>query len=370
MNLNKKQKKILEKLNKKRAEKMKNAGNQGAGFGKIDEAIELTKKQPEAIKNTLEKSEKNSEIFTEIFKKEKIENIISVGCGDSYFSGLAVRMGMEKITDKIFLPFQALEYSRYYNNFTSDRSIIFPISSSGVVPRTVEAMFVGKNKGAISAAVTNNEDSPLAKYSDYILNVEAERKGPPTQSSLGAMTSMLFSGIKLAEINGRKEIAKKALNDIYSLPKKIQSTIEKSADIAKNIAQDLAKEKTFHFIGGGPSWAVAHFGYAKVREATWDEAIPWELEEWDHEQTGQIPEGLPVFLIAPNGNSYDRAKEIANVVNKDNGYLITIVNEGEKEISSLADVVIEIPETPEYLSPFTFTVPIQLFSLYLAKTRI
>lgn len=365
MDLKERQKKVIDKLTKLRENKMKDAADRGPAFGKLDKAIELTKNQPQSIRKTLDYCQENMNI--DEFINKNINRVIAVGCGDSYFSCMAIRMAVQDVANIDFFPFQALEYSRYYNNLTTKRSSVFAVSSSGTVPRTVEAMFVGKNAGALTVAVTNSLKSALAEQSQNVISVQAKREGPPTQSSSAAMIAMITFFIKYARRKEKKDDANKIWNEMQEIPQKIAKTISKLDSQIKELAKTLVEKNIFHFIGGGPSLGTAHFGYAKVREATWREAIPWQLEEWDHEQTGQIPKGLPVFLIAPNGSSYDRAQEIAQVLDRDNAYLISLVEEGEENISSVSKVCLEIPTTIECLSPFTFSVPLQLFSLYLAK---
>ena len=49
--------------------------------------------------------------------------------------------------------------------------------------------------------------------------------------------------------------------------------------------------------------------------------------------------------------------------------VIAVVTEGDVDAARLADHVIEVPETPELLSPVVVTVPLQLLAYHVAVLR-
>jgi glucosamine--fructose-6-phosphate aminotransferase (isomerizing) len=51
------------------------------------------------------------------------------------------------------------------------------------------------------------------------------------------------------------------------------------------------------------------------------------------------------------------------------GKIIAIVTKGDTQVRDLADYVIEIPETPDALSPLITTIPLQLLSYHIAVLR-
>jgi glucosamine--fructose-6-phosphate aminotransferase (isomerizing) len=50
-------------------------------------------------------------------------------------------------------------------------------------------------------------------------------------------------------------------------------------------------------------------------------------------------------------------------------WVLAIVTEGDREVAALADRVLEVPETPELLSPVVVTVPLQLLAYHVAVRR-
>jgi glucosamine--fructose-6-phosphate aminotransferase (isomerizing) len=49
--------------------------------------------------------------------------------------------------------------------------------------------------------------------------------------------------------------------------------------------------------------------------------------------------------------------------------VIAVATEGDTEVGALADHVLEVPETPELMSPVVVTVPMQLLAYHVATLR-
>lgn len=363
--LNQDQLAVIEELRQKREEMLANLPSQRGK--RLDEALKAARGQPLAIAATLkEEGSKIAEIAHD-FKTRGVNRIIALGCGDSFFIALSIRFAYESLVGLPFDPQQALEYARYNHRLTNPKTGIIALSSSGVVPRTLEALWVGESYGASTVAVTNRPDSPLDKAANKSIVVRAGRPGPPTQSSTAAMGALFLLALELAQELGSTpadELASRK-DELFSLPGVISNVIAQSDEPMRQAAQHLRSAINFNFVGSGPNWGTAHFGYAKIREASWDHSLPWQSEEYDHELTYQLPQGEPVFLIAPSGESYDRNMEIARSVRRDQGFLVSIVTEGEQEITALSDVAIPIPPVSEYFSPLVYVIPLQLFAMHL-----
>src|SRR5690606_4960834 len=79
-----------------------------------------------------------------------------------------------------------------------------------------------------------------------------------------------------------------------------------------------------------------------------------------------IDENMPVVVIAVNSNHYDKIVSNIQEIKSRNGIIIAVVTQGDKVVSQMANYVIEIPKTPESLSPLVTTIPLQLLSYHIA----
>jgi glucosamine--fructose-6-phosphate aminotransferase (isomerizing) len=123
-------------------------------------------------------------------------------------------------------------------------------------------------------------------------------------------------------------------------------------------------------LGRGVSVATALEGRLKLLELSYLPAIAYPAGESKHGFISVIEQGYPVLFVAPKDESY--SKVIGNVMEmKARGAkIISIVDEGDVDISQLSDETITVPaRIQSILSPIIFILPLQLFAYYLAVRK-
>ena len=267
---------------------------------------------------------------------------------------------------------QALEYSRYYYQFTDANTLLICPSSSGTTERTYENLVRGREEGAFVLGVTNTRYSPLTLEVDDHILVRATRMGWPTQASTAAMAALYLLALEWAKARGTMADDDWArLNEeVFALPSLVETVLNRHDDAMKEIGTSLSSKDDFFFVGGGPSFGTANFGAAKVKELSLDHAVALELEEYHHFRS--LKSGEPLFLIAPPGQSHDRAVETAEAAKKANGRVFGVIEDGDEVLASMVDVALSIPPMTEALSPVVYSVPLHLFAdhLHVAKGRL
>ena len=78
---------------------------------------------------------------------------------------------------------------------------------------------------------------------------------------------------------------------------------------------------------------------------------------------------MPVVAIATRCHVYPKMLSNIQEVKARGASVIAVVTEGDVDAARLADHVIEVPETPELLSPVVVTVPLQLLAYHVAVLR-
>lgn len=93
---------------------------------------------------------------------EPPSRIYFVGCGDSYFCGLAARYATELFTGIPTEALESLEFSRYAVRTAPPGSLVVAVSNSGDVARTVEALKFARQAGlrAVGVTYTRTAGSP------------------------------------------------------------------------------------------------------------------------------------------------------------------------------------------------------------------
>jgi len=78
---------------------------------------------------------------------------------------------------------------------------------------------------------------------------------------------------------------------------------------------------------------------------------------------------MPVFVIATQGHNYEKVVSNIQEVKARKGKLIAIVTKGDTAVRDIADHVIEIPTSDEFVVPILATIPFQLISYHIAVMR-
>ena len=157
------------------------------------------------------------------------------------------------------------------------------------------------------------------------LHVEATRVGWPTQSSTAALALVL----RLAGLLGSELATPGAadmLEELDTLPELMARTLDLSAPFAQRIAGREVDGRMYLFSGGGPNWASAIVGAAKVKECTPDHALAVQVEEYHHYNSQKA--GEPLVLLAPSGPTVGRARDTAGEAKRFGGRAYAATTDG------------------------------------------
>ncbi|HET6499328.1 MAG TPA: SIS domain-containing protein [Amycolatopsis sp.] len=297
--------------------------------------------------------------------------LYTVGCGDSYFCGLAAEMAIELWTGAPVEALESLEFSRYAIRTAPEGSLVTAVSNSGEVARSVESLQFARERGLSTLGVTYNPESRLATAAEKILKYDYRDVGfgPGTMSYLASVLSLLAVGLRVAELGGRLDRVgvDAEIAAIEGLSPVLRETIELAEEPAARLAAALSPETDLFFVGGGPNYGTALFAMAKMIESTRHNTVSQQLEEWAHEQYFCCVPGTYTVVLAPQGYSVDRAREQLRAVRDMKGTAVAVCAADDEETKELADIVFPVPAgVPEHLSPLVYCVASELISYHFA----
>jgi glucosamine--fructose-6-phosphate aminotransferase (isomerizing) len=123
------------------------------------------------------------------------------------------------------------------------------------------------------------------------------------------------------------------------------------------------------FIGRHTGYPAALEGALKLKEISYIHAEGHPGGELKHGPIALIEPGVPVVAVATECHVYPKMVSNIQEVRARGASVIAIVTEGDTELPGIVDHVVEVPRTPELLSPVVVTVPLQLFAYHVAKLR-
>jgi glutamine---fructose-6-phosphate transaminase (isomerizing) len=312
-----------------------------------------------------------------------LEHCFMIGCGDSYCAAIAVRQFMMKTTGIFAEPVEALEFSRYLVDDLPPNSMVFGVSNSGTVSRTIEGVRLAREKGAWTFAVTVSADNKLAQTAETLIRVNAtpnikELPGgkrvvtPGTVTYTASMLGLYIAAIAIGERLGHIDAAKsrRLVADLHAAAAAMAAVDRPVHALAQEIASSFAADRPTVIVGGGPNYATAYFGMAKWFEALTRPVHFSQLEEWAHEHYFMTNEKTDTILLAPPGAGYDRALEQARAA-RDMGSRVIIIGEsGDAVAKAASDIYFAMPAgVPESLTPFVYKLPFEYLSCEISRQQ-
>ena len=300
----------------------------------------------------------------------EIRRIVLIGCGTSWHAAL---IGEDMIEEQARLPVE-VEYAsefRYRNPVMEDGTLVFAISQSGETVDTLAALREAEKRGVPSMGICNVVGSTIARESQGGIYIHAgpeigvaSTKAFTSQITVLSLLSLMIGRIRNISSAEGQEIVQAMLE----LPGHVTNILESNDEIEK-IAGQYYKHNNFLYLGRGPNYPVALEGALKLKEISYVHAEGYPAAEMKHGPIALIDENMPVVFICPKDNAYQKILGNLNEVKARKGKIIAITNEGNQEVIDIADHVIFIPRTLDFLYPVLAVIPLQLLAYHIAVLR-
>jgi glucosamine--fructose-6-phosphate aminotransferase (isomerizing) len=297
--------------------------------------------------------------------------LIIVACGTSWHAGLVGEYLIEDLA-RINVEVEYASEFRYRNPIITENDIVIAISQSGETADTLAALELAKSKGATILGICNVVGSSISRITDAGSYTHA---GPEigvasTKAFTAQVTILTLMALSLGHKKGTISDSKfhTLLAELEAIPEKVKLVLESNSAIEK-IAEEYKNASNALYLGRGSSFPVALEGALKLKEISYIHAEGYPAAEMKHGPIALIDENMPVFVIATQGNSYEKVVSNIQEVKARKGKIVAIVTEGDKHVKEIADHVIEIPDTDEFLVPLLATIPFQLLSYHIAVMR-
>lgn len=333
--------------------------------------------QPEALRNTM-RGRLDEDNATAVFgglnlspaDLLQVNRIVFTACGTSWHSGLVGEYLLEDIAQ---IPVE-VEYAselRYRNPPMDNKSLLFAITQSGETADTLAALREMKRKGHMTMAICNVVGSSIAQEADGGIYLHAgpeigvaSTKAYTSQCLALTMLSLYLARLRHMSYNkGRKMI-----NAIREVPDKVEQALTQNDQIAK-IAAKYQGCNNFLYLGRHYNFPTALEGALKLKEISYVHAEGYPAAEMKHGPIALVDENTPSVFVMPRGFIYEKVMSNLEEIKARGGPVIAIAGEGDERIEEVADDVIYIPQTVEYLQPIVSAIPLQLLSYHIAVLR-
>ncbi len=302
---------------------------------------------------------------------EEIERILILACGTSYHAGLVGKFYLEEISGIPVYVDYGSEF-RYRKPIINEKTLVIAVSQSGETADTIGAVRLAREKGARIISICNVLGSTLTRISDVTFHTYA---GPEISvASTKAFTTQLSLFFLLAlDLGSRRgflsdEKEREYVREILSLPVKIEDILkkDKKEGIIREIAVKISSARNALYLGRNVNYPIALEGALKLKEISYIHAEGYPAGEMKHGPIALIDEETPTVFIATESSVLKKVKSNMEEIKSRNGKIISLVSDGEKELSELSDYIIRVPGINEYLAPILNIIPLQLLAYHAA----
>ena len=332
--------------------------------------------QPTTLKNCIneyiDKINNEINIYNFPWDKKEISSVILIGCGTAYHSCLMAKYWFEENTSLDVTIDIASEFRYRKNRFKCDNLYIF-VSQSGETADTYAALDLCNKNNMKTCSVVNVIESSIARESKFVLPIHC---GPEigvasTKAFMGQMLVLYILVLKLGIL--RKDLDKESyldkVKELKKLPKLVELTLLTENKI-QVVSSSFTDAKGSMFLGRGFSFPIALEGALKLKELAYVHAEGYPAGEMKHGPLALIEDGMPVVVLAPRDNYYQKTISNMQEVIARGAKVLLITNKSKDEVvSENIWETIEVENTNDDLLPFLLTVPLQKLAYYSALKK-
>lgn len=299
----------------------------------------------------------------------QFDRVIIIACGTACYAGMVAKYWFEQVAGLAVDVDIASEF-RYRKPVLSPKSLFIAVSQSGETADTLAALRYCKEAGVKTAALVNVMTSTMAREADIALPINA---GPEIGvASTKAFTSQLtaLASLALAAGTARGTITKddqeRMATALIKTPRHVKQALRLDESI-EAMAFEFSKSKNAFYLGRGSQVPIAFEGALKLKEISYIHAEGYAAGELKHGPIALIEDGTPVIVLAPYDRLFEKTISNLQEVASRGAHIILITDqEGASHAETMADNMIVLPTSDDFVAPIIMTIAIQLLAYHTA----
>jgi glucosamine--fructose-6-phosphate aminotransferase (isomerizing) len=330
--------------------------------------------QPEVVGHTLARyidmaTERVSLPLALPFDFKNIQRISITACGTASYAGYIAKYWFERLA-RVPVELDVASEFRYREPPLYKNDLAIFISQSGETADTLAALRYAKSQGLHTLSVVNVPTSTIARESETVLPTLA---GPEIGvASTKAFTCQLMVLAALAVAAGKARGAlseadeSKLVHGLVEIPRLMAAALATEPQIEK-LARDISKSTDVLYLGRGTSYPLALEGALKLKEISYIHAEGYAAGELKHGPIALIDEKMPVVVIAPYDQVFEKTVSNMQEVAARGGQIILMTDaKGAAEATIQSLVTIVLPDMGAIFAPMVYAVPVQLLAYHTA----
>ncbi len=306
------------------------------------------------------------------FDLTRVTKATIIACGTSYHAGLVAKYWFEQIA-KIPVEVDIASEFRYRGAAMPEGGMALFISQSGETADTLAAQRYARDQGQHIVDVVNVPESSMAREADLVLTTHA---GPEigvasTKAFTTQLTVLASLAIGAAAARGAIDRAREAelCRALTEVPSRANDVLTHDEKIAE-LAHEVMEARDVLYLGRGTGYPIALEGALKLKEISYIHAEGYAAGEMKHGPIALIDEHVPVIVIAPSDELFDKtASNMQEVIARGGRVIFLSDGPGIARLGDMAAATIELPEVDPFVAPILYTIPVQLLAYHVAVLK-
>ncbi len=254
-------------------------------------------------------------------------------------------------------------FSKYGQPPNLENAVVVGISQSGQSPDIVSVIAEGNRQGALTLAITNASESPLAHSSDFVLDICAGE-----EKAVAATKSYTAQLMAISMLSAAFRDDHEMLEALSHVPEYVEKMLILTQQIER-VAERYRYMNQCVILGRGFNYATAFEWSLKLKELCYVVAGPYSPSDFRHGPIAIVERGFPVMAVAPQGAVFDDMLALLRRLQDEYRAELLVLSNDDKALA-LADIPLRLPVgMPEWVSPLVNIVPAQLFCYHLTRAK-
>lgn len=255
-------------------------------------------------------------------------------------------------------------FTKYGAKVNLKGMLVIGVSQSGKAEDVLAVLESANADGAITVAVTNNTESPMAKTAKYHLFCDCGFEASIAATKTFTTQMMLLAGLA----------AKFADNDAFlknlmeNVPAAVGKFMDETVPEIEALAEQYQNIPGAVILGRGISYPIALEGALKMLETNKLKMKGYPTSDFHHGPIAQIKKGDLVFVLSPKGATDGDSRDIIEKLLKEEADVLVVTNDAAQILPGTHGIV--VPCTGDELtSPFVSVLVFQMLACKMTIIR-
>ena len=326
--------------------------------------LDEIRQQPEVVRRILAEEFHQAEALAAEIKRRKIAYAYVAARGTSdnaalygkYLLEIQHGLPVAQAAPSVFTLYEAVPH-------LGENALVLGISQSGAAPDVIEVIKRARESGALTAAITNTDESPLAQAAEFSLKIGAGEEigvaATKTYTGSLALLALLSTALDDTRPDRLEHLrrAADAMERALGLDDAIRHLVDRYADMDQCV-----------ILGRGYNHATAMDLALKLTETCALSAQAYSAADFQHGPITQVVSGFPCLLFAPDGKAFAPMAKLAETLRRRHPALICFAHDAAFLAGS--ETAVRVPgAVAEWVSPLVYAIAAQLFTYWLSVRK-